>query len=652
MVLSFLDWSIIGVYILFSLGVGVYFSKRASASTEEYFLSGRTLPWWVVGTSMVATTFAADTPLAITEFVRGPGIWQNWFWWNQLLAGLLGVFLFSRLWRRAEVLTDNELLELRYSGKPAAFLRMFKAGYFAILYNFIVMGWVINAMASVAAVMLNIDHWTAVWVSVFISLIYAMLSGFWGVVVTDLVQFSIAMFGSIALAVIAVSHFGGMDVVIERLTSLVGVKAELLQQADALKLQIASASDSLITGLPEKLAALEKTISTTPNITENTMSFIPPVPDAGFFTRAFWESPFSKFIVFLTMMWWSTHNTDGGGYIIQRMSSAKNEKHALMATLWFNLMNYAARVWPWVVVALVSLLMFPDLSGHELGEKAGYPLVMQTLLTSGMRGILVVSFLAAFMSTIDTHLNWGTSYMLNDIYIRFMRPEKSFSDKKTAQKHYIFVTRILTVVMMICAAFVATKMQSIGKAWEFVYAMGAGIGLVLILRWFWWRVNAWTEIAALSTSVVLTIIMETVSYFQTVAAGETYHLFNRAPQLLGMSLQIHHKLLIIVPISITVWLIVTYLTKPEDNERLKEFYARVHPGGWWGPVAKDLAVSASPVSRGFIGNWIAGVALVWGATFAIGNLLFGRIGMGLTLSAVAAFGYFWIYKYTISKLHD
>jgi len=311
---------------------------------------------------MVATTFAADTPLAITEFVRGPGIWQNWFWWNQLLAGLLGVLLFSRLWRRAKVLTDNELLEIRYSGKPAAILRGFKAAYFGILYNFIVMGWVINAMASVVAVMLNIDRWTAVWILVAVALIYALLSGFWGVVITDLVQFAIAMFGSIALAVIAVQAFGGMEVIISKINAL----------------QISGDG-----------------IGST-----NTLKFIPPVPDAGFFTLAFWESPFS------------------------RMSSAKNEKHALMATLWFNLAHYALRVWPWIIVAMVSIVAFPIIPEQyaALGEKAGYPLVMKMLLGPGMKGLLVVSFLAAFMSTIDTHLNWGTSYLINDIYKRFFKP--------------------------------------------------------------------------------------------------------------------------------------------------------------------------------------------------------------------------------------
>ncbi|MEE8436755.1 MAG: sodium:solute symporter family protein, partial [Candidatus Neomarinimicrobiota bacterium] len=560
--LQIIDWLIIIAYIVFSISVGIYFTKRAGSSTEEFFLSGRTLPWWVVGTSMVATTFAADTPLAITEFVRGPGIWQNWFWWNILLSGLLGVFLFSRLWRRAEVLTDNELLEIRYGGKPAAFLRIFKAGYFAILYNFIVMGWVINAMASVAAVMLNIDRWTAVWACVIIALLYALLSGFWGVVVTDLVQFAIAMFGSIILAVIAVNAVGGMDVVLAKLGELKG------------------------SGL----------------VHENTLKFIPPVPDAGFTSRAFWESPFSKFLVFLSVMWWSHHGTDGGGYIIQRMSSAKNERHALLATLWFNTAHYALRVWPWIVVAMVSIVVFPDISGSELGEKAAYPLVMQKFLGPGLKGLLVVSFLAAFMSTIDTHLNWGASYLINDVYKRFIKKEDTFANKKQAQRHYVLISRLITIFLMVGAAFVALKMQSISKAWEFIFAMGAGIGAVLILRWFWWRINAWTEISALITSITVTIGLEAIAAFQ-IKAGEVYTLFGKAPVLFGFPLQVHHKLLIIVPISIIVWLLVTFLTKPEPDLVLRQFYERVQPGGWWGRISAGFIPTNVPVTKGFVQNW-------------------------------------------------
>ena len=604
--LHWIDWSIIVAYIGFSLSVGIYFSKRAASNTEEYFLSGRSLPWWVVGTSMVATTFAADTPLAITEFVRGPGIWQNWFWWNLLMGSLLGVFLFSRLWRRAEVLTDNELLEIRYSGKPAAFLRAFKAGYFSILYNFIVMGWVINAMASVVSVMLNMDKWTAVWLCVFIALVYAILSGFWGVVVTDLVQFCIAMFGSIALAIIALDHVGGMDNLLLKLSQLMGSDA----------------------------------------VNENTLKFIPPVPDAAYNTSTFWESPFSKFLIFITVMWWSHHGTDGGGYIIQRMSSAKNERHALLATLWFNLAHYALRVWPWIIVAVVSIAMFPMIPGSysELGVKAGYPLVMNTLLGPGLKGILIVSFLAAFMSTIDTHLNWGASYLINDVYKRFFKPNES-------EKHYVFIGKIITVGLMILAAFTALKMQSISKAWEFIFSMGAGIGLVLILRWFWWRINAWSEITALATSIIITITLELIAWSQTISAGETYSLFGAAPVLFGITLQVHHKLMIIVPCAIIAWVSVTFMTRPEPSDQLKIFYERVQPGGWWAPITKDFEHTVQPVSKGIIVQWIAGIMMIYGFTFGIGNLIFNNFSNAVLLIGCAFIGSYLIWNRSISKLN-
>ena len=603
--LHWIDWSIIISYILFSLGVGIYFSKRAASSTEEYFLSGRSLPWWIVGTSMVATTFAADTPLAITEFVRGPGIWQNWFWWNLLMGSLLSVFLFSRLWRRAEILTDNELLELRYSGKPAAFLRAFKAGYFAILYNFIVMGWVINAMASVVSVMLNMDKWTAVWLCVIIALIYAILSGFWGVVVTDLVQFVIAMFGSIALAIIALNYVGGMEVLLSKLNELLG-------------------SDV---------------------VTDNTLKFIPPIPDNGVATQTFWESPFSKFLIFISVMWWSHHGTDGGGYIIQRMSSAKNERHALLATLWFNIAHYALRVWPWIIVAVVSIVMFPIIPSEysELGVKAGYPLVMNTLLGPGLKGILIVSFLAAFMSTIDTHLNWGVSYLINDIYKRFFKPNES-------ERHYVLVGKIMTVILMILAAFTALKMQSISKAWEFIFAMGAGIGLVLILRWFWWRVNAWSEITALATSIVITISFEIIAYFQTINNNLEYSLFGYAPSIFGMSLQVHHKLMIIVPIAIIAWVTVTFFTEPEPMTKLESFYKRVQPGGWWGPVTSSFDHTLQPVTKGIFILWLAGVMMIYGFTFGIGNLIFQNYSSSVILFGFAGIGSYLIWNRNISKL--
>ena len=522
------------------------------------------------------------------------------------MGALLGVFLFSRLWRRANVLTDNELLEIRYSGKPAAFLRAFKAGYFAILYNFIVMGWVINAMASVISVMLNMDKWTAVWLCVIIALVYAILSGFWGVVVTDLVQFFIAMFGSIALAIIALNYVGGMDSLLYKLSGLLGSDA----------------------------------------IHNNTLKFIPPVPEESMGTLTFWESPFSKFLIFITVMWWSHHGTDGGGYIIQRMSSAKNERHALLATLWFNLAHYALRVWPWIIVAVVSIVMFPIIpeAYSELGVKAGYPLVMNALLGPGLKGILIVSFLAAFMSTIDTHLNWGASYLVNDLYKRFYRPNES-------ETHYVLIGKIFTVILMIFAAFTAIKMQSISKAWEFIFSMGAGIGLVLILRWFWWRINAWSEITALATSILVTIILEFLAYNQTILEGKNYILFGSAPILFGITLQVHHKLIIIVPIAILAWLSVTFLTKPEPTKTLENFYKRVQPGGWWGPINKNYEHELQPVSKGFFILWISGIMMIYGFTFGIGNLIFHNYSNAILLFGLSGIGSFLVWNRSISKLN-
>jgi SSS family solute:Na+ symporter len=364
------DWLVVAAYAVLSLALGLALRRRASTSAEQYFLSGRSLPWWVLGTSMVATTFAADTPLAVTGFIRHDGIWFNWFGWHYVMSQMLAVFLFSRFWRRARVLTDNELIELRYSGKPAAVLRAFKAGYFALLYNFIVMGWVLRGMATVAEIVLGVDPEKAVLVGAGLALSYALLAGFWGVVITDVIQFALAMAGSIAVAAAAVHRLGGMSVLRERLTA-------------------------------------------SPLFTSETLAFIP----GGGLNL---DSDFFKFLVFVGLMWWASHNADGGGYLIQRMAAARDERHARGATLWFVVANNALRYWPWIVTALASLVLFPTMPAGKT-EEAAYPLVMVTVLGPGLLGLLLVSFFAAFMSTIDTHLNWGASYLVHDIYRRFLR---------------------------------------------------------------------------------------------------------------------------------------------------------------------------------------------------------------------------------------
>jgi Na+/proline symporter len=318
--------------------------------------------------------------------------------------------------------------------------------------------------------------------------------------------------------------------------------------------------------------------------------------------------------------------------------------------LWFNTAHYALRVWPWIIVALVSMVMYTDLGGHELGEKAGYPLVMNALLGSGMRGILVVSFLAAFMSTIDTHINWSASYIINDVYKRFFKPESEFDNQAAAQRHYVVVSKIASVVLMLLAAIAALQMQSIEKAWKFIAAMGAGIGLVLILRWFWWRTNAWTEIAALSTSLILAVAFEVIAYYQVTSAGLSYELFGPDPVVFGIALPFHLKLLIIVPVSIVAWLSATFATRPESEATLVSFYARVQPGGWWAPIIPKVEQTLPPVSRGLFGNWLAGVAMIWGLTFAIGHLLFGNWQMGSILLLVSLAGFAWIWQHSLAEL--
>ncbi|WP_353565090.1 sodium:solute symporter family protein [Haloferula sargassicola] len=646
MQLAIIDWCIIGVYLIFALGVGLMCRKRASANSEEYYLAGRKLPWWALGTSMVATTFAADTPLAITEMSRTKGIWENWFWWNWLLYGLLAIFLFSRLWRRAEVLTENELLELRYGGKPAAFLRFFKAGYFALLYNFIVLGWVINGMSSVLTVMLGngeplafeVAGWAVsldfreamVWLLVGISTLYALLSGFWGVVVTDVIQFVIAMAGAVVLAWVAVDHVGGVDELMH------GLDRTFAEKAQVLEAEIADARSGDVA--PEQLAALESKLDLLPKSAGEAISVVPVMPkDVPLMSFEFLNSSFFQFLVLVLVMWWSNHATDGGGYLIQRTMAARNERHALAANLWYNFANYALRTWPWVLVALVSIVLFPDLSGNPLGEKAGYSMVMNQLLGPGLKGLLIVSFLAAFMSTVDTHLNWGSSYLVHDIYRRFMRPGKS-------ERHYVVAGQVATVGLIVAGAIIAKNMGSIEKAWKFVMAMGSGIGLVLILRWFWWRINAWSEISALAVSFLATCGFEVLAAVQTIGAGEPYVLFGRDPIVAGHPFPFHLQLLVVVGISLLTWLGVTFATRPESPEKLTAFYTKVRPGGWWGAIGAAIPDEGRAVTQHFLLNFIAGMAFIWGGMFAIGYAVLHQWSWAIpsAIAMVAGFAWIWI----------
>ena len=571
-----IDCAIVCAYLAFAVGVGVVFRKKASASTEDFFLGGRSLPWWLVGTSIVATTYAADTPLAVTEMTREHGLWRNWYWWNITVYHVLVVFLFARLWRRANVITENELLEIRYEGTSAAVLRGFKATYSAIVLNLLIMGWVVRAVSSIFSTVLGVDQWTVTLACLLVAVFYSTLSGYYGVVVTDLVQFFIAIGGAIYLAVVSVRHVGGM-------------------------------------------AALEDAVLSSQGPTF--LDFTPPVD-----LSAGWSSDFLGFLVFLGVMWWAHPSSDGGGYVIQRISSCKDENHAVWAVLSSSVVTIV-RAWPWILVAVVSVPLFPDLGGHPLGHSAAYPLVMDALLGPGFKGLLLTAFLAAFMSTIDTHLNWGASYITVDLYKRFLRPDAE-------ERHYVLVSKAAMVALVVGAGVAATFIRSISAAWEFAFLMGCGIGLVLILRWFWWRINATSEIVALASSTLLAF----VNLLLVQVAPDT--------PLLGFTvaeMPWHVKALIIVPLTTMAWLLATFLSPPVSVPRLAAFCRLVSPGGAWGPVPPESRGDGRPVlNRAFVGSWIAGMALIIGLNLGLGALLLGRTLQGASLLVVGLAGLAWI----------
>ena len=456
--LSLLDWTVIAAYFIFNLGIGIYYARRATGSTSEFFLSGRNVPWWLAGTSMVATTFAADTPLAVTGFVANNGIAGNWLWWNFVMSGMLTVFLYARLWRRAGVMTDIEFAELRYSGKPAAFLRGFRALYLGLPINCIILGWVNLAMVKILQITLNVSKSGAIKIVIGMLLFtafYTTISGLWGVLVTDLFQFALKMGMVIVLAILAVNAVGGIDQLKAKITAMDG-------------------------GSGSRLA------------------FFPEFDSV-------WMPAITLF-VYLGVIWWSTWypgaEPGGGGYVAQRIFSAKTEKDGLLATLWFNIAHYALRPWPWILTALASLILYPNLQDKE----AGY---IQTLMDPNvfptyLRGFMLAAFAAAYMSTIGTQLNWGASYVINDFYRRFI-------ERDASEKHYVVASQIVTVLLMIASVIITFFMESIAGAWKLLLVTGAGTGTVLLLRWFWWRINAWSEVSAMITAAVVSIFLQTVS---------------------------------------------------------------------------------------------------------------------------------------------
>jgi solute:Na+ symporter, SSS family len=544
MQLTWLDWSVIAAYFLINFAIGLYYRKRAGKSVSEFFLSGRNVPWWLAGTSMVATTFAADTPLAVTGMVARGGIAGNWLWWSFVASGMLTVFLYARLWRRSGVMTDIEFAEVRYSGKPAAFLRGFRALYLGIPINCIILGWVNLAMVEILMLTLGVSRLQALAIVLGIIAItsgISTMSGLWGVLVTDLLQFVVKMTMVTVLAFTAIHAVGGME---------------------RLKTKLPAAA----------------------------FSFIPDLHSS-------WM-PMITFLVYISMNWWATWypgaEPGGGGYIAQRMFSAKDEKHSLLATLWFNIAHYAIRPWPWVVVALASLVLFPGLQNPE----TGYIRVMITYLPASLRGLMLAAFAAAYMSTIATQLNWGASYVVNDFYRRFLR-------RSASEHHYVLISKWTTVLLTVVSAVVTFYLDSVAGAWKLLIVTGAGTGLVLLLRWFWWRINAWSEVSAMISAFVVSIALQTVG-----------HLDSDQP------VDFAWIMIITVAITTAVWLAVTFLTKPEPDETLQKFYARVRPAVSWYNLL----------------DWFSGCALIYGILFGTGKLLLGEWTTGFLLLGLGLAG--------------
>ncbi|GAC1411287.1 MAG: Na+:solute symporter [Gemmatimonadaceae bacterium] len=594
MALTVIDWAIVAAYFILSVGIGLYFTKRGGESLSEYFLSGRQVTWWLAGASMVATTFAADTPLVVTGLVSAHGVAGNWLWWNMLMSGMLTVFFFARLWRRAHVMTDVEFAEIRYSGRPAAVLRGFRALYLAIPINLIILGWVTKAMIKILTISLGLRDVSllgfnvpgeviAVGICFVITVAYSAGAGMWAVLWTDLVQFVIKMSAVIVLAVYAVRAVGGMNKLKDGLTSHFG------------------SADAALSVLPVKM---------TPNGME-----------------AYAWMPLLALFVFLSVQWWAAWypgaEPGGGGYVAQRIFSAKTERDGVLATLFFNVAHYAIRPWPWIITGLCTVLLYPAGIGPTHDHEAAYVQAFVDLLPTPWRGFMMAGFAAAYMSTVGTQLNWGASYLVNDFYKRFL-------NRTATEKHYVAISRWATVFLFLASAVVTHYLGTIEGAWKFLLALGSGTGLVLILRWYWWRINAWSEISAMIASFVVSLLA--ISFIKP--------LFD--PSDLRADAWV---MLVTVAVSTVVWLGVTFATKPEPDRVLESFYRRVRPGGpGWATVSTRAGFGRESIPGGALAwtNWIAGIVAVYSTLFGIGKLVLGDLLQGFAMLALAVVAFSWI----------
>jgi len=590
MTLAPIDFAILAGYFALIVGVGLYFARRARRSMADYFISRRSIPWWLAGIVMVSTTFSADTPLAVTEMVLKNGVAGNWLWWSMLPSGMLTVFFFARLWRRAEVITDVELTELRYSGRPAAFLRGFRAAYLGLLVNIIIMGWVNLGMAKVVEGTLGVNRWVALGICLAITFIYTVAAGYWGIASTDGIQYIFEMGGAILLSVLAVRAVGGIEAMKSKLAMAdpVGPASSFGNAADVL-------------------------------------AFFPSGDHA-------WTLPVITVAALIGLNWWASWypgaEPGGGGYVVQNMLATRNERESRMAALLFNIAHYALRSWPWVITALCTLALYGGAVRNASGAEdpgANYVRIMVDLLPAGLRGLMLASFAAAYTSTVATQMNWGSSYLVNDLYRRFIR-------KDAPERHYVFAARMATALTVALSLLATYFMDQVSRAWELLLMLGAGTGLVYILRWYWWRINAWSEVSAMAAAFVISISLR--AFGRTVPALDTAR-----PE--GFAL----NLIVTTASTTVVWLLVTRLTRPEPEETLERFYRKTRPAGpGWRSIALRTGLKAPP---GEIGRnlmfWILGMVMVYSVMFATGALIFGDqlklliFGAATVLSALLLF---------------
>ncbi|MEL0455728.1 sodium:solute symporter family protein [Flavobacteriaceae bacterium SZ-1-7] len=582
--LGTLDYVLIILFFAITLSIGIFVSKKSGKDASEYFLSGRTMPWWLLGVSMVATTFSTDTPNLVTDIVRTNGVSGNWVWWAFLITGLLTVFVYAKLWRKSEVKTDLEFYELRYGGKPAAFLRKFRAVYLGVIFNVITMSAVTLAAIKIGGIMLGLEPWQTVISAGLITVVFSALGGFKGVVYTDFILFFVAMVGAIGAAYYLVN-----------LPEVGGIEAIL-------------ANENVM----------------------NKLSILPDFNDKN--------AIITLLVIPLAVQWWSSWypgaEPGGGGYIAQRMLAAKDENHAIGATFFFNIMHYALRPWPWILVALASLVVFPDLASIQeafpavADDKLGHDLAYSAMLTklpTGLLGLVLASLIAAYMSTISTQLNWGSSYIVYDFYKQQINPEAS-------EKRLVAVGRLSTVILMVFSAILALLLQNALQLFELLLVFGAGTGLIFILRWFWWRINAWSEIAAMFASGIISILLK------LTPLGK--YLFGKDTGVFDSYLEYPF----VVLVTTIMWLVATFITQPESKDILRSFYLKTQPGGPGWKKLIDEAKADDVILQKVDEPWsvpagivaiLLGCILIYSCMFATGHFIYGNYKNAIIISIIA-----------------